>query len=102
MHTDLKFMTVMQWMSPAFPIGAFAYSHGLEWAIDKGHVSNGKKLQNWITDLLEYGSLRTDAIFISLILRGYDAKKMNDYLLRCALLGSAYWKQSYKAVHLQR
>ena len=73
MHTDLKFLTVMQWMSPAFPIGAFAYSHGLEWAIDKGHVSNGKKLQNWITDLLEYGSLRTDAIFISLILRGYDA-----------------------------
>ncbi len=42
MHTDLKFMTVMQWMSPAFPIGAFAYSHGLEWAIDKGHVSNGR------------------------------------------------------------
>ena len=53
MHTDLKFMTVMQWMSPAFPIGAFAYSHGLEWAIDKDHVSNGEKLQKWITDLLE-------------------------------------------------
>ena len=78
MHTDLKFMTVMQWMSPAFPIGAFAYSHGLEWAIDKDHVSNGEKLQKWITDLLEYGSLRTDAIFISLILRGHDAKKMNE------------------------
>ena len=110
MHTDLKFMTVMQWMSPAFPIGAFAYSHGLEWAIDKGHVSNGKKLQNWITDLLEYGSLRTDAIFISLILRGYDAKKMNELsialcpagerLLETKLQGSAFakviedvWKQ---------
>ena len=110
MHTDLKFMTVMQWMSPAFPIGAFAYSHGLEWAIDKGHVSNGKKLQNWIADLLEYGSLRTDAIFISLILRGHDAKKMNELsialcpagerLLETKLQGSAFakviedvWKQ---------
>ena len=101
-HTDLKFMTVMQWMSPAFPIGAFAYSHGLEWAIDKGHVSNGKQLQNWITDLLEYGSLRTDAIFISLILRGHDAKKMNELsialcpagerLLETKLQGSAFAK----------
>ena len=102
MHTDLKFMTVMQWMSPAFPIGAFAYSHGLEWAIDKDHVSNGEKLQKWITDLLEYGSLRTDAIFISLILRGHDAKKMNELsmalcpagerLLETKLQGSAFTK----------
>ena len=102
MHTDLKFMTVMQWMSPAFPIGAFAYSHGLEWAIDKDHVSNGEKLQKWITDLLEYGSLRTDAIFISLILRGHDAKKMNELsmalcpagerLLETKLQGSAFAK----------
>ena len=102
MHTDLKFMTVMQWMSPAFPIGAFAYSHGLEWAIDKDHVSNGEKLQKWITDLLEYGSLRTDAIFISLILRGHDVKKMNELsmalcpagerLLETKLQGSAFAK----------
>ena len=102
MHTELKFMTVMQWMSPAFPIGAFAYSHGLEWAIDKDHVSNGEKLQKWITDLLEYGSLRTDAIFISLTLRGHDAKKMNELsmalcpagerLLETKLQGSAFAK----------
>ena len=102
MHTDLKFMTVMQWMSPAFPIGAFAYSHGLEWAIDKDHVSNGEKLQKWITDLLEYGSLRTDAIFISLILRGHDIRKMNELsmalcpagerLLETKLQGSAFAK----------
>ena len=102
MHTDLKFMTVIQWMSPAFPIGAFAYSHGLEWAIDKDHVSNGEKLQKWITDLLEYGSLRTDAIFISLILRGHDVRKMNELsmalcpagerLLETKLQGSAFAK----------
>ena len=101
-HTDLKFMTVMQWMSPAFPIGTFAYSHGLEWAIDKGHVSSGEKLQKWITDLLEYGSLRTDAIFISLILRGHDVRKMNELsmalcpagerLLETKLQGSAFTK----------
>ena len=102
MNTDLKLITVMQWMSPAFPIGAFTYSHGLEWAINKDHVSNGEKLQKWITDLLEYGSLRTDAIFISLILRGHDAKKMNELsialcpagerLLETKLQGSAFAK----------
>ena len=102
MHTELKLITVMQWMSPAFPIGAFAYSHGLEWAIDKDHVSNGEKLQKWITDLLEYGSLRTDAIFISLILRGHDVRKMNELsmalcpagerLLETKLQGSAFAK----------
>ena len=102
LQNRLRHSVVMQWMSPAFPIGAFAYSHGLEWAIDKGHLSNGKKLQNWIADLLEYGSLRTDAIFISLILRGRDAKKMNELsialcpagerLLETKLQGSAFAK----------
>ena len=102
MNTDLKLITVMQWMSPAFPIGAFAYSHGLEWAIDKGSVSNGEKLHKWITDLIEYGSLRTDAIFISLILRGHDPNEMNELamalcpagerLLETKLQGSAFAK----------
>ena len=100
MHTDLKLITIIQWMSPAFPIGAFAYSHGLEWAIDKGHVSNGEKLKRWIIDLMDYGSLRTDAIFISLILRGHDPKEMNELvmalcpsrerLLETKLQGSAF------------
>ena len=102
MNTDLKLITVMQWMSPAFPIGAFAYSHGLEWAIYKGRVSNGEKLHKWITDLIEYGSLRTDAIFISLILRGHDPNEMNELamalcpagerLLETKLQGSAFAK----------
>ena len=67
MHTptDSKLITVMQWLSPAFPIGGFAYSHGLEWAINKGHVSNREELKKWISDLLEYGSLKNDAILIN-------------------------------------
>ena len=62
--TDSKLITVMQWLSPAFPIGGFAYSHGLEWAINKGHVGNREELQKWISDLLEYGSLKNDAILL--------------------------------------
>jgi urease accessory protein len=68
----------MQWLSPAFPIGGFAYSHGLEWAINKGYVSNREELQNWISDLLEYGSLKNDAILIKLVLQGSDPKEINE------------------------
>ena len=76
--TDSKLITVMQWLSPAFPIGGFAYSHGLEWAINKGYVSNREELQKWISDLLEYGSLKNDAILIKLVLQGSDPKEINE------------------------
>ena len=68
----------MQWLSPAFPIGGFAYSHGLEWAINEGYVSNREELQKWISDLLEYGSLKNDAILIKLVLQGSDPKEINE------------------------
>ena len=76
--TDAKLITVMQWLSPAFPIGGFAYSHGLEWAINKGYVSNREELQKWVSDLLEYGSLKNDAILIKLVLQGSDPKEINE------------------------
>ena len=79
--TDAKLITVMQWLSPAFPIGGFAYSHGLEWAINKGYVSNRAELQKWISDLLEYGSLKNDAILIKLVLQGSDPKEINELAL---------------------
>jgi len=79
--TDSKLITVMQWLSPAFPIGGFAYSHGLEWAIDKGYVSNREELKKWISDLLEYGSLKNDAILIKLVLQGSDPKEINELAL---------------------
>ena len=71
----------MQWLSPAFPIGGFAYSHGLEWAINKGYVSNREELQKWVSDLLEYGSLKNDAILIKLVLQGSDPKEINELAL---------------------
>ena len=79
--TDSKLITVMQWLSPAFPIGGFAYSHGLEWAINKGYVSNREELQKWVSDLLEYGSLKNDAILIKLVLQGSDPKEINELAL---------------------
>ncbi|MEO6659964.1 MAG: urease accessory protein UreF [Burkholderiaceae bacterium] len=52
------------WFSPAFPVGAFSYSHGLEWAIESGDVTNGHSLVRWIEGLLRHGSGRSDLILL--------------------------------------
>jgi urease accessory protein len=46
-------------------VGAFAYSHALEWAVESGDVSDLESCKAWIADLLEYGSGRTDSILLA-------------------------------------
>lgn len=66
MSTDAtQQLLLFTWMSPAFPTGAFAYSHGLEWAIETGMVSTGEELKNWIADLLTRGSGWNDAVLFA-------------------------------------
>ncbi len=55
-------LRLLTWLSPAFPTGAFAYSHGLEWAVENGGVHDGATLQAWLEDVLRHGTGRTDAI----------------------------------------
>jgi urease accessory protein len=50
------------WFSPAFPIGSFAYSQGLESAADAGLVRDEATLGDWIADLLRLGSISNDLI----------------------------------------
>jgi urease accessory protein len=57
------------WLSPAFPIGAFAYSQGLETAAARGIVTDATTLTDWLTALAEHGSLRNDLIILSLVHR---------------------------------
>ena len=45
-------LPLMVWLSPAFPVGAFAYSHGLEWAHEAGDVTDAASLEDWLGDLL--------------------------------------------------
>ena len=52
------------WFSPAYPVGAFSYSHGLEPAVERGVVTDVQSLHAWTEDLLRYGSGRTDAILL--------------------------------------
>jgi urease accessory protein len=49
-------------LSPAFPVGAFSYSHGLEWAIESGAIRKAETLSGWIADLLSRGGFWSDAV----------------------------------------
>ncbi|MBL8588938.1 MAG: urease accessory protein UreF [Methylobacteriaceae bacterium] len=53
------------WLSPAFPVGAFAYSHGLEWAVESGDVRDAVTVQAWLRDIVERGALRNDLILLA-------------------------------------
>lgn len=55
---------LVSWFSPAFPIGAFSYSHGLEAAIANGDVIDGTTLKTWLTHLLRHGSGWNDCLLI--------------------------------------
>src|SRR5688572_26059908 len=50
------------WFSPAFPVGGFSYSHGLETAIVAGAVRDGVTLGDWIGLLLTSGSGWNDGV----------------------------------------
>ncbi len=71
-------LTLVQWLSPAFPTGAFAYSHGLEQAVADGTVHNAASLQDWLSGVLQFGSGWQDAVLLSLVLRGGDAGALAD------------------------
>ena len=57
-------LRLLAWLSPAFPVGAFAYSHGLEWAIQAGDVRDEATLGDWLDDVLAHGAGRNDAILL--------------------------------------
>lgn len=57
-------LTLSQWLSPAFPTGAFAWSHGLETAVRDGQVRDAASLSDWLAALVTDGAGRTDAILI--------------------------------------
>lgn len=58
-------LTLVQWLSPAFPTGAFAYSHGLERVIAKGEVSNAASLREWLRNILHHGAGWQDAVMLT-------------------------------------
>jgi urease accessory protein len=64
MTTDLDLLRLTTWLSPSFPVGAFAYSHGLELAIREGWIRDAEGLEAWIAGLLAHGAGWTDAVLL--------------------------------------
>jgi urease accessory protein len=60
----MPLLHLLAWLSPAFPTGGFAYSHGLEWAIEVSAITDADTLQAWLTDVVTQGSARSDSILL--------------------------------------
>jgi urease accessory protein len=58
--TDEGLYRIMAWLSPAYPVGAYAYSHGLEYAVETGAVNDERSLIAWIEGIVAFGSPRVD------------------------------------------
>jgi urease accessory protein len=58
-------LRLQSWLSPAFPIGSYSYSHALEWAVESGDIHDRVTLVDWLEADLCYGSGRNEAIFFS-------------------------------------
>ena len=66
-------LPLMVWLSPSFPVGAFAYSHGLEWAFECGDLHDAETLRDWLEALVAHGSLRNDLILFACTARAIEA-----------------------------
>jgi urease accessory protein len=55
---------LLTWFSPAMPVGAYSYSHGLEWAVEAGLVRTAPDLRAYVETVLRYGSGQLDALFL--------------------------------------
>jgi len=62
---DTALLRLMTWLSPSFPVGAFSYSHGLEYAVEAGMVTGAKTLTAWLEDILVHGTGRADGILFA-------------------------------------
>ncbi len=68
--SDTDLLTLTQWLSPAFPVGGYAYSHGLEWVIAEGGARDAATVGLWLSEVVERGSGRADAVLLT---RAMDA-----------------------------
>lgn len=64
---------LMTWLSPAFPVGGFSYSSGIEWAVEAGDITDAATLVDWLGAMLGDGSGFCDATFLVQAFRAAEA-----------------------------
>ena len=91
MAETVDLLRLMTWLSPAFPVGAFSYSGGLEQVVADGAVRDAGTLQDWLESLLAHGNLWNDAVLFAAAHRAAgDSGRLAEVVeLAEALAGSA-------------
>ena len=56
---------LMTWLSPSFPVGAYSYSSGIEWAVEAGDIGDAASLRDWLGAMLTDGAGFCDAVFLA-------------------------------------
>jgi urease accessory protein len=64
MSTDSALYRLMTWLSPSYPVGAYAFSHGIENAVERGFVHDRDTALEWIRELVLHGNGRADLVFL--------------------------------------
>src|SRR5207253_7726525 len=80
---------LMTWLSPAFPVGAFSYSSGIEWAVEAGDIADAASLRGWLAGMLADGSGFCDGVFLAQAHRAASAHD-NAALREIAELAAAF------------
>ena len=65
---------LMTWLSPSFPVGAFSYSSGIEWAVEAGDITDAASLRDWLAAMLADGSGFCDGVFLAQAHRAASAR----------------------------
>lgn len=80
---------LLTWLSPNYPVGAFSYSHGLEYLVEDGRVADEAALTAWVTTVLLNGTGRIDGV---LFREAWTATRASDWdrLADVAETGAAF------------
>jgi len=68
---------LMTWLSPSFPVGAFSYSSGIEWAVESGDIADAASLSDWLGAMLAEGSGFCDGVFLAQAHRAASSREAN-------------------------
>ena len=80
---------LMTWLSPSFPVGAFSYSSGIEWAVESGDIADAASLSDWLAAMLAEGSGFCDGVFLAQAHRAASTRE-DEVLQTIAELAAAF------------
>jgi len=88
-HASAALYRLMAWLSPSYPVGAFSYSSGIEWAVEAGDIKDAESLRRWLAVVIGEGGAFCDAVFFVHVHRSL-ADRSNDALRAVAELAAAF------------